>query len=34
VTAPSLHPLLARRWSPTTFDPLAEVSEDDVETLL
>ncbi|HYJ76421.1 MAG TPA: nitroreductase family protein [Kineosporiaceae bacterium] len=32
--APSLHPLLARRWSPTAFDPLAEVSEDDVETLL
>ncbi len=30
----SLQPLLARRWSPTTFDPLAEVSEDDVEALL
>jgi nitroreductase len=32
--APSLHPLLARRWSPTTFDPAAEVSEDAVEILL
>jgi nitroreductase len=32
--ASSLHPLLARRWSPTTFDLLTEVSEDDVETLL
>jgi Nitroreductase family len=30
----SLHPLLARRWSPTTFDPAAEVSEADVEALL
>lgn len=32
--AESLYPLLARRWSPTTFDPGAEVSEDEVETLL
>jgi len=30
----SLHPLLARRWSPTTFDPAEEVSEDAVEILL
>jgi nitroreductase len=30
----SLHPLLARRWSPSTFDPRGEVSEADVETLL
>jgi nitroreductase len=31
---PSLHPLLARRWSPTTFDPAAVVDDDAVETLL
>src|SRR3954451_4619347 len=30
----SLHPLLARRWSPTTFDRADEVSEDAVELLL
>src|SRR4051794_27964496 len=30
----SLYPLLARRWSPTAFDPLAEISEADVESLL
>jgi nitroreductase len=29
-----LHPLLAQRWSPTTFDSRAAVSEADVETLL
>jgi nitroreductase len=32
--APSLHPLLARRWSPTTFDASDEISEDVVEVLL
>jgi nitroreductase len=30
----ALHPLLAQRWSPSTFDPAAEVSDLDVETLL
>jgi nitroreductase len=29
-----LHPLLAGRWSPTTFDPASEVSPADVELLL
>jgi nitroreductase len=29
-----LHPLLARRWSPTSFDLTHEVSPDDVEGLL
>lgn len=29
-----LHPMLASRWSPTTFDPLAGVSPSEVESLL
>jgi len=29
-----LHPLLASRWSPTTFDPVAEVSEAEIDLLL
>jgi nitroreductase len=29
-----LHPLLAARWSPTSFDPSAEVSAAEVESLL
>ena len=29
-----LHPLLAARWSPTSFDPIAEVSLVEVESLL
>ncbi|MGI8691307.1 MAG: nitroreductase family protein [Geodermatophilaceae bacterium] len=29
-----LHPLLASRWSPTTFDPSARVSPAEVESLL
>jgi nitroreductase len=29
-----LHPLLAARWSPTTFDPTSEISLDEVESLL
>lgn len=29
-----LHPLLAARWSPTTFDPSAEIESDEVESLL
>lgn len=29
-----LHPLLARRWSPTTFDPGVEATPAEVETLL
>jgi len=32
--APGLHPLLAGRWSPTTFDPSHEVSAADVDRLL
>lgn len=31
---PALHPLLAARWSPTTFDPAHEASAEDVECLL
>ena len=31
---PTLHPLLAARWSPTTFDPSHQVGEPDVECLL
>jgi len=31
---PGLHPLLATRWSPTTFDPAGEVSRSDVDLLL
>jgi len=31
---PSLHPLLATRWSPTTFDAELEVPRSDVEVLL
>jgi nitroreductase len=30
----SLHPLLARRWSPLGFDPVREVSPADVDSLL
>lgn len=30
----SLHPLLASRWSPTTFDPVHEMSASDVDLLL
>lgn len=29
-----LHPLLARRWSPTSFDESHEVGDDEVDTLL
>jgi nitroreductase len=29
-----LHPLLARRWSPTTFDPVHHVARSDVDLLL
>jgi nitroreductase len=29
-----LHPLLAARWSPTTFDPCHDVSDDNVDLLL
>jgi nitroreductase len=32
--ASSLYPLLARRWSPTAFGALAEISAEDVEVLL
>jgi nitroreductase len=32
--SPRLHPLLAERWSPTTFDPGHEVTEAEVELLL
>jgi nitroreductase len=32
--APGLHPLLAGRWSPTTFDPAHELTGADVELLL
>jgi len=31
---PSLHPLLARRWSPTAFDAAQEVTQAEVELLL
>jgi nitroreductase len=30
----SLHPLLARRWSPTRFDPTHEIDDDEIEVLL
>jgi len=30
----SLHPLLASRWSPTSFDPVHEIAPDEVELLL
>jgi nitroreductase len=33
-SALSLHPLLAKRWSPTMFDADAEVSEADVDILV
>jgi nitroreductase len=32
--APRLHPLLAARWSPTSFDEAHELSEDDVASLV
>jgi hypothetical protein len=31
---PVLHPLLAARWSPTTFDPSYEVTTADVDAIL
>jgi nitroreductase len=31
---PSLHPLLAGRWSPTRFDPAHEIAQDEIEVLL
>jgi nitroreductase len=31
---PSLHPLLASRWSPSTFDPVHELTSAEVEVLL
>ena len=31
---PSLHPLLARRWSPTTFDPAHEIAAAEIDLLL
>jgi nitroreductase len=31
---PSLHPLLASRWSPTTFDPVHKLTRAEVELLL
>jgi nitroreductase len=31
---PALHPLLARRWSPLTFDPAREVAPAEVDSLL
>ncbi len=31
---PSLHPLLASRWSPTSFDSSYEMTDDEVEVLL
>ncbi|WP_448616995.1 nitroreductase family protein [Modestobacter sp. URMC 112] len=34
MTLPGLHPLLATRWSPTTFDPLHDVEASDVALLL
>ncbi|HUA07350.1 MAG TPA: nitroreductase family protein [Solirubrobacteraceae bacterium] len=30
----SLHPLLAGRWSPTSFDPAYEIADDEIEVLL
>jgi nitroreductase len=32
--SPSLHPLLAGRWSPTKFDPAHEIAQDEIEVLL
>ena len=32
--ARSLHPLLAGRWSPTRFDPVQEIDQDEIELLL
>ena len=32
--APSLHPLLASRWSPTRFDETAGITADEVDTVL
>jgi nitroreductase len=32
--SPSLHPLLAGRWSPTRFDPAHEIAEDEIEVIL
>ncbi|GGQ75886.1 nitroreductase family protein [Couchioplanes azureus] len=32
--APGLHPMLAARWSPTTFDPVHEVDAGQVELLV
>ena len=34
VAGPGLHPLLASRWSPTTFDATREATPDDVDLLL
>lgn len=31
---PSLHPLLAGRWSPTKFDPAHEIAADEIEVIL
>jgi nitroreductase len=31
---PGLHPLLAARWSPTTFDPIFELAADQTELLV
>jgi nitroreductase len=31
---PSLHPLLASRWSPTSFDPAYEIAQEEIEVLL
>lgn len=31
---PSLHPLLAARWSPTRFDPAHEITDDEIEVIL
>lgn len=31
---PSLHPLLAGRWSPTRFDPAHVIAEDEIEVIL
>jgi nitroreductase len=33
-TVPGLHPLLAARWSPTTFDPAFELSAGETELLV
>ena len=32
--SPSLHPLLAGRWSPAKFDPAHEIAEDEIEVIL